>query len=95
MHDLAIRLDEAASTMDSAARTLAHAGLSGDAFGAGLPGRLGEAGRGLQARWLAAAGDRSREAAHLATRLAEAAATLRSAAIGYADTDVSAARRER
>ncbi|HEY6595273.1 MAG TPA: hypothetical protein VI011_14435 [Asanoa sp.] len=94
MHDLATRLDEAASTMDSAARTLARAGLSGDAFGAGLPGRLGEAGRGLHARWLTAAGDRSREAVVLAARLADTATALRSSTSGYAETDAAASRRE-
>jgi hypothetical protein len=94
MDELAERLDGCAARMGDAARTLAHVGLSGDAFGPPLPGRLGEATRALRARWVAATGDLSREAAMLAVRLEQTATAVRAAAAGYADSDAAAARRE-
>jgi hypothetical protein len=87
------RLDAAASAMASASRALGETGPPAGAFGADAPGRLGELGRALHGRWLATTGERSREAAALGARLADAAAALRVAAAGYAASDERAARR--
>jgi hypothetical protein len=95
LHDTARRLDQAAASLDDVARALADPGPGAGAFGAHAPGRLGELGRALHGRWLAATGDRSREAAALSARLADAGAGLRAAATGYEAADDRAARRFR
>jgi hypothetical protein len=87
----------AASRLDAAAVHLG--GWSGDtdpgpaAFGAGLPGRLGELGRELHTQWSTQVASQGRTAAALADRLSNAAATLRTASGGYATAEDTAAHR--
>ncbi|MEH0819280.1 MULTISPECIES: type VII secretion target [unclassified Micromonospora] len=90
---LAARLEEASDTLTVLARTVTAADPAHAAFGADAPGRPGEVGRALHRQWTAATGDRSREAAAAAVRLAAAAAAVRSAADRYADVDDTAGRR--
>jgi hypothetical protein len=87
------RLDAAAYAMAEASRALGETGPAAEAFGADAPGRFGELGRALHGRWLAATGERSREAAALGARLSDAASALRVAAAGYTASDERAARR--
>ncbi|WP_089252538.1 hypothetical protein [Asanoa hainanensis] len=63
------------------------------AFGADLPGRLGELGRELHGRWSAELSAGADTAAMLAARLTETATTLRAASSGYAGVEDDAARR--
>jgi hypothetical protein len=93
MEHLADRLDHAAdklSTIDRRMPPLAIEARAVAADDAGLPGRLG---RDLHAHWAAVLEARSREAAALAARLAEAAVAVRTTARHYAETDDAAARR--
>lgn len=87
------RLRAAAETVADVGGGLVD-GPSGRDFGADAPGRLGELGRALYGRWLAAADDRRREAADASARLAELAETLRQAAVAYDDTDHAVRRRQ-
>lgn len=91
---VARRLAGAAEAVADAGNGLAVDGPTGHDFGADAPGRLGEVGRELYGRWLAAADDRCREAADASARLAELAETLRRAAAAYDDTDHAARRRQ-
>jgi hypothetical protein len=90
---LAGRLDEAAATLTAAAHTVAVAGPPYPAFPVDAPGRLADLGHALHEQWAAATEARAREAAALAVRLTDAAATLRLVAANYADTDDAARRR--
>ena len=90
---LAARLDEAGATLATLAHTVTATDPPHPAFGAHAPGRPGEIGRALHRQWTAATGDRAREAQAAASRLAAAAAALRSAADRYPATDESVARR--
>ncbi|GHJ57049.1 hypothetical protein Nm8I071_63560 [Nonomuraea sp. TT08I-71] len=90
---LAARLDEAAATLATLARTVTATDPPHPAFGAQAAGRPGEIGRALHRQWTAATGDRAREAQAAATRLAAAAAALRSAADRYSAADESVGRR--
>lgn len=87
MDHLADRLDRAADALSTIDRRMPALAVDAVAFGAddvGLPGRLG---RDLHAHWTAVLAARSREAAALAGRLAEAAGSVRATAEDYADTD--------
>lgn len=81
------RLDLAAETVADTGNGIELDGPAGHEFGADGTGRLGELGRALHGRWLAAVEDRRAEAADIRARLAELAESLRLAADGYADTD--------
>lgn len=88
------RLDAHAALLGTAADTLGGAAdLAPAALGAEGPGRLGELGRALHARWVAAVEARAREAGRAATELTDLAIVVRSAARGYAESDQSAHRR--
>jgi hypothetical protein len=87
------RLAGAAEAVAEAGSELAVDGPTGHDVAADAPGRLGEVGRDLYRRWLAAAADRRREAADASARLAELAETLRRAAAAYDDADHAARRR--
>ncbi|SCL57516.1 hypothetical protein GA0070606_2784 [Micromonospora citrea] len=86
---LAARLDQASETMTAVSRTVTAGDPPQAAFGADAPGRPGEIGRALHRQWIAATGDRAREAHVAAQRLATAAAAVRAAADHYADVDRS------
>lgn len=88
------RLSAAAESVAEAGNGLAVDGPPGQDFGVDAPGRLGEVGRALYGRWLAAADDRRREAADASARLGELAGSLRRAATAYDDTDHAARRRQ-
>jgi hypothetical protein len=87
------RLDEAAATLTAASYAVAAGPLDPAEFGAEAPGRLGELGRELHGRWIAALAAREREATTMAARLTDAATAVRTAAAGYAGTDDVARRR--
>lgn len=93
LHALAVRLDEASTTLTALAHTVTASDPAHPAFGADAPGRPGEIGRALHRQWTAATGDRAREALAAAARLAAAAGALRSAADRYAGADDAARRR--
>ncbi|MGW4499324.1 hypothetical protein ACWENR_12020 [Micromonospora sp. NPDC004336] len=84
---LAARLDQASETLTAVSRTVTAGDPSQAAFGADAPGRPGEIGRALHRQWIAATGDRAREAHVAAQRLAAVAAAVRAAADHYADVD--------
>lgn len=93
MDHLADRLDHAADTLSTIDRRLPTLAIDARALAAddaGLPGRTG---RDLHTHWAAVLEARSREAAALAARLAEAADAVRTTARHYAATDDAAARR--
>ncbi|PZG07225.1 hypothetical protein C1I95_31335 [Micromonospora craterilacus] len=90
---LASRLDEASATLTALSRSVAAGDPAQVAFGADAPGRPGEIGRALHRQWVAATGDRAREAYAAAAHLASAAAALRQAADQYTDTDSVVSRR--
>lgn len=90
---LAGRLDAAAATISGSAAALGGLHHDPAEFGAAGPGRVGELGRALHARWSAALYAREREASRAAAELAETAAAVRRAAAGYAEADADAARR--
>ena len=93
MDHLADRLDRAADTLATVDRRLPALAVKASAFGAddtGVPGRLG---RELHGRWAAVLEARGREAADLASRLAEAAGAVRAAQRAYAETDEGVRRR--
>ncbi|ASW53262.1 hypothetical protein [Plantactinospora sp. KBS50] len=83
----ATRLTEAVAGLHSAA------GLAPAALAADAPGRLGELGRAVHARWTAALDARVREAHAVAADLATTADAVRDAAHGYAGTDHAARQR--
>ncbi|MFC7549049.1 hypothetical protein [Plantactinospora sp. GCM10030261] len=88
------RLDVAATRLGTATGALAAAArLAPDAFGVHGPGRLGEIGRALHTRWVAAIDDRAREAGQLAAELTDVAGAVRLAARGYANSDQAARHR--
>ncbi|GAB2929428.1 hypothetical protein GCM10027280_16180 [Micromonospora polyrhachis] len=93
LRDLADRLDEAATALDTAARTLATVAPDPIVLGADTPGWPGAVGRALHHQWSAATAARSSEAARVASHLADVAASVRVAAAGYADADAAARRR--
>jgi hypothetical protein len=82
LHGTAERLEEAALAL-----TTADPGPG--AFGAGAPGRLGEAGRGLSVVWQRALDARVREARSHAARLHELADLAGRAAGGLHDVNQS------
>lgn len=86
------RLTDEAARLDAAAHALATADPGSTTFGAAAPGRLGELGRALHAQWQADIADRSRTAATLANRLAEAARSLQAAASSYDGAESTATR---
>jgi hypothetical protein len=89
MDDLADRLDRAADKLAAVGKRMpAPTGFGGS--GPGLPGRLG---RELQTHWTAVLDARSREAAGCATRLADAAQSVRTTLRHYSDTDELVRRR--
>ncbi|WP_341718616.1 hypothetical protein QQG74_02215 [Micromonospora sp. FIMYZ51] len=90
---LAARLDEASATLTALSRSIIAADPAQAAFGVDAPGRPGEIGRALHRQWMAATGDRAREAHVAAAQLSATADALRQAAARYADTDSVAARR--
>jgi hypothetical protein len=90
---LANRLDEASATLTALSRSVTAADPAQVAFGTDAPGRPGEIGRALHRQWVAATGDRAREAHAAAAQLASVAAALREAADRYADTDSAVTRR--
>jgi hypothetical protein len=90
---LAARLDAAAATLAVAVGTLAGLHQHPAAFGADAPGRLGDVGRSLHARWTAALCTREREGRRATARLADAAVAVRGAVDAYAHADAGARRR--
>ncbi|MGC5051064.1 hypothetical protein ACLQ2S_06400 [Micromonospora sp. DT48] len=90
---LASRLDEASATLTALSRSVTASDPAQVAFGADAPGRPGEVGRALHRQWVAATGDRAREAHTAAVQVASVAAALRQAADRYADTDSAVSRR--
>ena len=89
LRDLAARLDEAAVHLGG----WSPVDPGPAAFGATLPGRLGELGRDLHGRWAADVSDSSHLADALADRLTATADLLRTAGSGYAGVEDDAARR--
>jgi hypothetical protein len=89
----ATQLDAAAETIADSGAAVTRAGLSTTDFGADAPGWLGELGRAMHGRWTTALDDRHDEAVEAAARLAELAASVRTASSGYADTDQAVRRR--
>jgi hypothetical protein len=85
IEDVAARIAEVGATVSGARTTHAGAGLS--AFGAGVPGRLGELGRSLAARHASAMADRDREAAAHGARMTDLAGELRAAADRYREVE--------
>ncbi|MEH0937920.1 hypothetical protein, partial [Micromonospora psammae] len=83
LHTLAARLDEASDTLAVLARRVTAGDPAHPVFGAHAAGRPGEIGRALHRQWTTATGDRAREAAAAAARLAATAAAVRSAADRY------------
>ncbi|MFV2101921.1 hypothetical protein [Micromonospora sp. LOL_024] len=90
---LAGRLDEASATLTALSRSVTASDPAQVAFGTDAPGLPGEIGRALHRQWVAATGDRAREAHSAAAQLAAVAAALREAADRYSDTDTVASRR--
>ena len=95
-----LSLDEYAQRARNAAETLAdtgvalrHADPGPGAFGGTAPGRLGELGRGLHARYAEALAARQREAAAHAARLDDLSRGLRLAGEELAASDTAAVRR--
>ena len=93
MRQAADRLDDAASTLDSAYRRLVDLESAGPRLGEDPPGRFGELDRALRAQWTDIVESHAREAAATAARLAGAAESLRVAAAAYVDADQGARRR--
>lgn len=93
LHRLADQYDESADLLGTAAQRVIRIDPPVAAFGVDAPGRLSDVGCALREQWLAATGERQREAARLAARLADVAAALRAAAGGYAEADAAAGRR--
>jgi hypothetical protein len=86
------------SVADEVAGTAARLGLADPgvrAFGADLPGSLGELARDLHAKWSAALGAREREAAGHGARLTDLAGALSMAAEGYHEAEHGAQQRHR
>lgn len=94
MREAADRLDDAASTLDSAYRKLVDLETA-TWIGVDAPGRLGELHRSLSTQWTRVVEGHAREAASTAARLAGAAESLRIAASAYAEADRGAAVRFR
>ncbi|GIJ33404.1 hypothetical protein ACN26Z_04205 [Verrucosispora sp. WMMD703] len=90
---LAGRLDEASATLTALSRSVTAGDPAQVAFGADAPGRPGEIGRALHRQWVAATGDRAREAHTAAAQVASVAAALREAADRYSDIDSAVSRR--
>ncbi|GIJ23442.1 hypothetical protein [Micromonospora lutea] len=90
---LAGRLDEASATLTALSRSVTATDPAQVAFGADAPGRPGEVGRALHRQWVAATGDRAREAHIAAVQVASLAAALREVANRYSDTDSGVSRR--
>jgi hypothetical protein len=93
MDHLADRLDRAADALAAVDRRMPVLAVAATAFAAddaGLPGHLG---RRLHAHWEAVLDARSREAARLSSRLAEAAGAVRTTRRDYAETDEAVAHR--
>jgi len=93
MDDLADRLDRASDALAAMDRRMPALTVATTAFGAacaGLPGRLG---RELQTHWTAVLDARSREAANCATRLTDAAQSVRVTLRHYSETDELVRRR--
>ena len=83
----------AADVLATVDRRLPDLAVSAGHFGAdedGIPGRVG---RQLYAHWEAALSARAREAAEVAARVRDLAASVRMTARRYAETDEAAARR--
>lgn len=95
LSERAARLDGAGAAITAAAAGLTGRSAGPGRFGADAPGRVGEIGRALHARWTAALCDREREARTLAEELSDLSCALRRAAAAYADTDDTVARRVR
>ncbi|HEY3011069.1 MAG TPA: hypothetical protein VGJ63_23855 [Micromonosporaceae bacterium] len=95
LHDLARRLDGAADALARAGAALEGLAIDARVFGADVPGRLGEAGRAMHARWASALAARIREAAAAGARVSDTAQTVRVAAASYRDADEVASRRHR
>lgn len=93
LHRIADQYDESADRLGTAAQRVVRIDPPATAFGIDAPGRLSDVGCALREQWLAAIGERQREAARLAARLSDVATALRAAATGYAEADVAAARR--
>jgi hypothetical protein len=90
LDDLAVRLAAASGEMTAIGSALSRADPGPAAFGAGDTGRLGELGRDLHRRYLAALDTRAREAAVHAARLSTVADAVAQAAAGYAEADRAA-----
>jgi hypothetical protein len=93
LHRLAGRLDAAGAALAVATGRLSGLHQHPAAFGADAPGRIGDVGRTLHARWTAALCAREREGRRAAARLADTAVAVRGAAEAYAHADADARRR--
>jgi uncharacterized protein YukE len=94
MDQLADRLDQAADTLATVDKRMPALTVAASVFGAsddaGLPGRLGQE---LHAHWTAVLTARSHEAAGAASRLFDAARSVRATSRHYAETDDTVRRR--
>jgi hypothetical protein len=93
--ELTGRLGSLGAEVSAAATRLSRVGPGPVAFGGDGPGRLGELGRALHARWAGALAAREREATAAGARLTDLAGALRTAAAGYRAAEDSAHRRHR
>jgi hypothetical protein len=91
--ELAGRVGSLGAEVSAAATSLGRTDPGPAAFGGDGPGRLGELGRALHARWSGALDAREREAAAAGARLAELAGALRTSAEGYRAAEDAAHRR--
>jgi hypothetical protein len=93
LHRLRTLATDTGDALTDAAATLGRLAPDATAFPAGAPGRLGELAHALHTQLGSALAARAREAAAHGARFADAAAVLRLAAAGYADTDAEVRRR--
>ena len=93
LRDHAARIDHAGEALTEAGARLAGVLPPADAFGAEVPGRLGELGGALHALAAAVLAARSREAAAHGARLSDAASMLQFVSASYAEVDESVRRR--
>jgi hypothetical protein len=91
--ELAARIGALGDEVSGAASRLARSDPGPAAFAGDASGRLGELGRALHARFVAALGAREREAAAAGARVTDLAGALRTAAAGYRDVEDAAQRR--
>lgn len=91
--ELAGRIGALGDDVSAAAARLGRTDPGPAAFAGDGPGRLGELGRALHARWSAALAAREREASAAGARLTDLAGALRTAADGYRDVEDAARQR--